>query len=217
MTGYPGLTGRQQLPVGLDRPSGRTNVPAGTARAVVVRRDCRAHAVNTDGSQVADLWALALPDGTSSLSTSHTRLAIGRISPQPGDVLVDNCRQPMLRVVADTSPGGHDTLIPACDEQRYRDLGFDGEHPNCTANFLAAVAAYGLGHISVPEPVNLFMSVPVTADGALVIEPSRARPGDEIVLEAVRDVLLVISACPQDLVLISGVDGVLRQVDVYAD
>lgn len=192
-------------------------MPAGTARAVVVRRGGRAQVVNTLGSQVADLWALALPDGARHLSMSHTRLAIGRISPWPGDVLVDDRRQPLLRVLADTSPGGHDTVIPACDEQRYRDLGVVGEHANCTANFLAAVAPHGLGQISVPEPLNLFMSVLVAADGALVVEPSGARPGDEVVLEAVRDVLLVVSACPQDLVLISGADGVLRQVDVYAD
>jgi uncharacterized protein len=192
-------------------------VPAGTGRAIVVRGGGRAHVVNTLGSQVADLWALGLPDGARRLSTAHTRLAIGRISPRPGDVLVDNHRQPLLRVLADTSPGGHDTLIPACDEQRYQDLGVTGEHANCTANFLAAVEPYGLGQVSVPEPLNLFMSVPVTADGALVIEPSKARPGDEVVLEAVRDVLLVVSACPQDLVLISGADGALRQVDVYTD
>jgi len=171
--------------------------------------------VNTLGSQVADLWALALPDAASWLSTSHTRLAIGRISPRPGDVLVDNRRQPLLRVLADTSPGGHDTLIPACDAQRYRDLGAAGEHANCTANFLAAVAPHGLDHIGVPEPLNLFMSVPVTPDGALVIEPSKARQGDEVVLEAVAEVLLVVSACPQDLVPISGTDRVLRQVDIY--
>jgi uncharacterized protein len=199
----------------LDRPGRRTNVPAGTGRAVVVRGGGRAHVVNTEGSQVADMWALALPDAASRLSTSHTRLAIGRISPRPGDVLVDNRRQPMLRVLADTSPGGHDTLIPSCDAQRYRDLGFEGEHANCTANFLAAVAAHGLTDVSVPEPVNLFMSVPVTADGALAIEPSKARPGDEVVLEALRDVLLVVSACPQDLVRISGTDGALRQVDIF--
>ena len=108
------------------RPARRTTVPAGAGRAVTVAAGGRAHVVNTLGGQVADFWALALPGATSYLSMSHTRLAIGRISPRPGDVLVDNRRRAMLRVLADTSPGWHDTLIPPCDAQRYADLGHVG-------------------------------------------------------------------------------------------
>ena len=199
------------------RPARLTTVPAGTGRAVKVAAGGRAHVVNTLGWQVADFWALALPGAATYLSTSHTRLAIGRISPRPGDVLVDNRRQPMLEILADTSPGGHDTLIPCCDPQRYADLGYDGEHRNCTANFLAAVAAHGLPEVPVPDPVNLFMSVPVAADGSLRLMPSAAGPGSEVVLAALRDVLLVVSACPQDLVPISGADAPPRQVDLYTD
>jgi uncharacterized protein YcgI (DUF1989 family) len=197
------------------RPARRTTVAAGTGRAVMVVAGGRAHVVNTLGWQVADFWALALPGAASYLSTSHTRLAIGRISPRPGDVLVDNRRQPLLRVLADTSPGGHDTLIPSCDAQRYADLGHDGEHRSCAANFAAAIAAHGLHEVPVPDPVNLFMSVPVAADGSLRLVPSAAGPGSEVVLEALRDVLLVVSACPQDLVPISGAGAAPRQVDLY--
>ena len=44
-----------------------------------------------------------------------------------------------------------------------------------------------------------------------------AGPGSEVVLAALRDVLLVVSACPQDLVPISGADAPPRQVDLYTD
>jgi uncharacterized protein len=199
------------------RPARRITIPAGAGRAVTVAAGGHAHIVNTLGGQVVDFWALALPGATSYLSTSHTRLAIGRIFPGPGDVLVDNRRRPMLRVLADTSPGGHDTLIPPCDAQRYADLGYVGEHRSCVANFCEAVAGHGLPEVPVPDPVNLFMSVPVAADGSLTLMPSAAGPGSEIVLEALRDVLLVLSACPQDLVPISGQRAAPRRFDLYAD
>jgi len=211
------LDDRPLLPAGLERPGRRTTVAAGSGGAVKLLAGSRAHVVNTIGQQVADMWALALPDGASYLSTSHSRLATGRLSPKAGDVLVDNQRRPLIRVLADTSPGGHDTLIPACDAQRYRDLGFDGEHRNCTANFHEATSSHGLGDLCVPEPVNLFMSVLVAADGSLTLEASQAGSEDEVVLEALRDILLVISACPQDLVPISGSSSAPRQVDIYSD
>jgi uncharacterized protein len=205
------------ITTGPQRPARKTTVPAGTGRAVRVPAGGHAHVVNTLGGQVADFWALALPGAASYLSTSHTRIAIGRISPRPGDVLVDNRRRALLEVLADSSPGGHDTLIPSCDAQRYADLGFDGEHRNCVANFREAIAAHGLHDVPVPDPVNLFMSVPVAADGSLKLMPSAAGPGSEVVLAALRDVLLVVSACPQDLVPISGEGVPLRQIDLYTD
>jgi len=199
------------------RPVRKVTVRGGTGQAARVAAGRRVHVVNTLGHQVADTWAVALPHGGTSLSMSHTRLAIGRISPGIGDVLVDEQRQPMLVVLSDTSAGGHDTLIPACDPQRYRDLGFDGPHASCSANYLASLADHGMFPSQVPDPLNLFMAVPVARDGSLSLEPSRAGVGSEIVFEALQDLLLVVSACPQDLVPINGDAGSPRQIDVYTD
>lgn len=207
------LNARSSVP---PRPSERTMIPAGTGGSVVLRAGSRAHVVNTIGRQVADTWAIALDDPSIHLSTSHTRLSIGRLSPRPGDVLVDNRRQPLVQIVADTSPGNHDMLIPACDVHRYRDLGFDGDHRNCVDNFKAVLAAYGIASVPTPEPVNLFMAVPVGTDGSLALAPSTAEAGSEVVLEALRDLILVVSACPQDLVPISGVGSAPRGVDLYS-
>lgn len=199
------------------RPGHRVTVQGGTAEAARVAAGRRVHVVNSLGHQVADTWAVALPDGVRTLSMSHTRLAMGRISPGVGDVLVDEQRQPMLVVLSDTSAGGHDTLIPACDPQRYRDLGFEGPHASCSANFLAAMGDHGMRPGRVPDPLNLFMAVPVARDGSLSLEPSRAEIGSEIVFEALQDLLLVVSACPQDLVPINGSAGTPRQIDVYTN
>lgn len=170
------------------------------------------------GYQVVDTWALSLRDGQRWLSMSHTRLAIGRLSPRVGDVLVDDQRQPMLALVEDDSPGGHDTLIPACDAQRYRALGYAGRHPSCADNYNTAVADHylvvgGMMH----DPLNLFMAVPVSGTGELSLQPSITPAGGHVTFEALQSVLMVLSACPQDLVPINGPDCVPKHVDVYIE
>jgi|GEM_PF-3750724 len=63
--------------------------------------------------------------------------------PRPGDVLVTNLRRPILRLLEDSSPGVHDTLIPSCDSERYRQLGASG-HGSCTDNFRDSLRAIGV-------------------------------------------------------------------------
>jgi uncharacterized protein YcgI (DUF1989 family) len=199
----------------MTEPQCRTTVPGGSGRAILVAAGTTVHVRNTLGHQVADMWALAVAPHGAALSMSHSRLATGHLAPKVGDVLVDDQRQPMLRLVADTTDHDHDTLIPACDLQRYRALGHQGHHANCSENFLSAVTDHDHTPAAVPDPLNLFMSVPVTPDGTLSLQPSRAPAGSEVVFEALQDLLLVVSACPQDLVPINGAAAAPRQIDLY--
>lgn len=50
--------------------------------------------------------------------------------------------------------------------------------------------------------------------GCLAIEQAVSRVGDEIVIEVIRSVIVVLSACPQDLALVSGANNEPRGVDV---
>ena len=209
------MTHTRQAPTA--RPPRRTVIAGGSGIAVPVNAGRTVHVVNTLGHQVADTWAVAVAEAGAALSMSHSRLATGHISPRVGDVLVDELRQPMLRVLADTTDGGHDTLIAACDPQRYRALGHQGHHASCWANFRSAVAQHDRVPAAVPDPLNLFMAVPVAPDGMLSLQPSRAPAGSEVVFEALQDILLVVSACPQDLVPINGAAAAPRQIDLYTD
>jgi hypothetical protein len=62
-----------------------------------------------------------------------------------------------------------------------------------------------LGHprVEVPQPINLFTNIPLTADGSLDWGPALTRPGDHVVLRAELDCYVVASACPQDVVPIN--------------
>jgi hypothetical protein len=86
-------------------------IPARQGRAFALRASQRLRLVNTHGSQVADFWAFAADDPREYLSMEHVRTALRRLTPWPGDVLVSNRCEALLTLLADSSPGVHDTLI----------------------------------------------------------------------------------------------------------
>lgn len=178
-------------------------VPPSTARGVVVPAGSAFRVVDVEGGQVGDLFAFVADDPAEHLSAAHTRGHVDRLFPVPGEAFVSTRRRPLLELVADDSPGAHDMLIPACDAARYDALGAPG-HASCAANLRAVLDEHGVASDVVPQPVNLFMDIPVAADGSLSWEPATTRPGDGVTLRALDRLLIVLSACPQDLVHING-------------
>lgn len=72
---------------------------------------------------------------------THLRACLHKLVPKVGDDLVSQKRAPLLKMVEDTSPGVHDTLIAACDRWRYARLGAKGDHESCTDNLWDAIEA----------------------------------------------------------------------------
>jgi uncharacterized protein len=184
------------------QPADRLVVPAGHGRAVRVRAGQLVRVTDPYGGQVGDLFAF-VDDGarslTSCLSAAHTRGHTSRLFPAVGEDFVTSDRTPVLGLLDDNSPGHHDMLIPACDPERYRQLG-SPSHRSCTTNLREALAALDLQVGEVPQPVNLFMNIPVRPDGALSWLAARTRPGDAVTFASHVDAVVVLSACPQDLV-----------------
>lgn len=58
------------------------------------------------------------------------------------------------------------------------------------------------------------MNVPVAFDGSLDRLPPRSQPGDRVTLRAEMDLLLVLSACPQDVTPINGSARTPRDIEV---
>lgn len=182
-----------------DLKTDRVIVPAREGRAVQVPAGHRLRVVDVDGGQVGDLFAFAAADPTEYLSASHTRAETSRLFPLPGECFVSDRRRPLLALVADDSPGRHDMLIAACDPDRYRRLGAGDDHPSCAANLRAALATADITPAHVPQPVNLFMDIPVAGD-RLQWRPASTRPGAAVTFRALDALVVVLSACPQDLV-----------------
>lgn len=184
-------------------------IPAGTGKAVELLAGKHARIGLPEGSQVADMFAFALPDLAEVLSTAHTRSCALCLSPKPGDAFYSNERRAMLTFVEDTSPGVHDLLLSACDQMRYTLLGHPEPHANCNDNVLSALAEGGWSlpsGASVPNPVNLFEHVAISPTGGVEIRAPVAGKGDAVTLRAEIDLVLVISACPMDIMPTNGDD-----------
>jgi uncharacterized protein YcgI (DUF1989 family) len=178
-------------------------VPAGEGRAVLVSAGHHVRVVDVEGGQVGDLFAVAATDPGEYASAAHTRVAIRRLFPRPGDPVLTNRRRPILSVTADTSPGRHDMLYAACDPARYALLGVESPHRSCAENLRQALDEHGVALTTVPQPLNVFMDVRAEEDGTLTSHPASTGPGDYIAFQAHMDCLVVLSSCPMDIVPIS--------------
>ncbi|MDX3434316.1 urea carboxylase-associated family protein [Streptomyces sp. ME01-18a] len=176
------------------------NIPAGEGRAVFVDAGQRVRIIDLEGQQVGDVFAFTRGDVREYHSASHTRAHVNRLFPVVGEQFITSLRRPILTLVEDSSPGRHDMLIAACDAARYAALAAPSDHASCAQNMHAALATVGLAAEIVPQPINIFMDIPVGKDGTLSWETATSRPGDSITFEAEIDCVIVVSACPQDLV-----------------
>jgi len=183
-------------------------VQARCGAAVVVKKGQLLTVINTHGTQVCDFWAFAKNDVHEFLSMHHLHTALNSIFPKTGDTLVSNHRQPMLTIVDDTSVGVHDTVIASCDHARYQQLGCTDYHDNCADNLRMAMMAIGHTAPIIPAPFNLWMNIPVANDGSIQWLSPVSKPGDQMVFRAQRDIIAVMSACPQDITPVNGSDCV---------
>jgi uncharacterized protein YcgI (DUF1989 family) len=187
---------------------------ARTGKALRLGEGQQIRIVNTHGRQVVDTWAFAAGDMAEFMSMEHSRVHMGRVNPVAGSVLLTNRRRPILTLVEDTSGGVHDTLLAACDVHRYRMLGAVGYHRNCTDNLAEALAGLGLTPPETPSPLNLFQNSSIKPGGELVIEPPVAPPGAHVTLRADMDLVIVFSACPQDMAPTNGADMLPKDAEL---
>jgi uncharacterized protein len=184
----------------------RIDVPAREGRAVRVAAGQSFRVIDVEGGQVADTFAFCADDIAEFHSAEHTRVHVSRLFPRVGEAFVTNRRRPILVLEEDRTPGVHDMLCAACDPERYTGLGVTGRHASCRENLERAMAGLGFDRIEIPQPINLFMNIPVGDDATLGWEPAPTRPGDFVTLRARLDCIVVVSACPQDIVPINDKD-----------
>lgn len=153
--------------------------------------------IDVEGQQVADIVAFNLHDHAERMNNENTMLANHTYNPTTGAVVYsDDCR-PMFTVLRDdvgrNYPGG-----AMCSEElnrlRYEIPGTR----NCRDNLTMAVQPWGLTKRDLPGAFTPFMNVVHHPDGRAAIEAPTSAPGDSIDLRAEMDLLVAISACPQE-------------------
>lgn len=182
-------------------------IPARSGKAAHVKKGQTVKIINTHGTQVIDTWAFVADDIAERMSMEHTRAHLDKLIPTIGDSFMTNRRNPILTIVEDTSPGVHDTLIPACDSHRYRkQFNLKEYHDNCTDNLRRALDELGVGGQEFsPTPLNVFMNIPVHEDRRTISwEKSTCKAGQYLKLRAEVDLIIAFSACPNDVTPING-------------
>lgn len=178
-------------------------IPGYEGRAVVVPKGHYLCIIDVEGQQVGDFVCFNRDNPGEHVSPVHMRSSLSSIRLKEGDGLYSNLRRPLMTLIKDTV-GKHDIFFPACDYYRYKmDFGLE-EHPNCHDNLEKALKEFDLKYDVLPDPINWFMNNVLDDEGDYVIEPPLSRPGDYVMLQALVDVIVAVSACSQDLAPVNG-------------
>lgn len=180
------------------------DIPPQSGALVTVPAGGLLRIIDVEGSQVADLFAVAVGDHDQWLSVSASRTAAGRLFPVVGEAFVTGDYRPLLSFERDDTPGVHDMLAAPCSATMYELLGHSGYHPSCSDNFRTAAERVGWRPPAVPDPVNFFQNMPVGADGQTTPLAALTVPGDSVTLRAETDVHVIVTACSMDLKPING-------------
>jgi uncharacterized protein len=156
--------------------------------------------IDVEGGQCADLWVFRAEDPAECLSAQHSRVHNAAIYPTVGWTFVTGARRPILRFTEDTSPGLHDCLVAACDRARYELLGAPPGHASCEENLRTEQRRQGIPVTYAPQPINVFANFRVHDGGRLELETTLSAAGDAATFEVLIDAIVVLSACPQDII-----------------
>jgi uncharacterized protein YcgI (DUF1989 family) len=177
----------------------QTVVPAREGRAVTVRKDQHIRITTPQGGQAADFFAYNLASTAEWLSAPHSWVSEFSIRPRQGYVFLSRFRRPILKITKDGADGVHDMMIAACDQYRYEFFGFKGPHASCSENLCVAMRRLGYQIDVIPQPINFFTNTAIEPDGKLVSPPNPVPPGSYVEMQALMDVICVVSSCPFDL------------------
>ena len=173
-------------------------VEAGDGALISVPAGGRLRIVDLDGNQAVDTLLYDAADIENRYSAFDTIREQRAVYLTTGSRLLSG-RLDELAVITDDTCGRHDTIGGACAQEsnviRY------GEHTRhqhaCRQTFLLYGATAGIGQRHLGHNINFFMNVPVDSHGNLHFEDGLSAPGKYVELRASRDVLVLISNCPQ--------------------
>ncbi len=193
----------RELPAPLAEPLWDLRIDASTASSYEIRAGQFVQIIDVQGRQCSDFLAFdarGLDGGHEyGLDATTTRSIGGGAYPQPGlfGKFFDGRAQPLVEVVRDTV-GRHDTFALACTAKYYADFGYPG-HVNCTDNFNATLARFGVAARAGWPALNLFYNTAFDAAHQLTSDEPWSRPGDYVMLRACTDLVCASSACPDDI------------------
>jgi len=153
---------------------------------------------DAEGQQAIDFLCYNASDLSDRYNAMNTIKVARNAFIGLGTVLYSDSGLPLFTVVED-SIGKHDTIYGCCSAANNRLRYGDEGKGSCYANFHSELAKHGVGKEGIVANVNWFMQVPISADGSVGVANDVSPKGSYVELRAERDVLAVLSCCPQML------------------
>ncbi len=174
-------------------------VPAEEGRGVYVKKGQLVDVIDVEGHQVGDIIAWYRNDPSEYMSPTHTVSCNASIELKTGSQVFSNHRNPVFTILRDDVEK-HDIIVPCCDHERYkRDYDLD-DHGHCLGNLIQGRDLLGEDYeIDGEAAWNVFMHNRVTPEGAVITDRAAHGAGATITLKAHEDLVVILSACPQDL------------------
>jgi len=174
-------------------------IGAGDGYYGLVKKGQTLRITDINGEQGVDVFFLNADEPSDRYSAVRTIAAQKNIFLTTGTVLYSEAGKELLRIVADVCER-HDTLGGACSSQsntvRYA---HEKEYMhNCRDTFMLKISQDDrYSKRDIAPNINILTNVPVTPDGKLWFDYGFSYPGCYIEFEALNNVMLLISNCPQ--------------------
>lgn len=205
------------IPMSAQKVAATIPIPKQSGRATVLLRDQRIKVINPRGKQVGDLFAFSQSSADEFIAPAYTLTRNRKLYLAPGHPLISNYGNALLVLEEDTA-GRNDLLYPACSGSQKP--GVPARIPNCRDNMQAALRAINFPvpvHPEIVHPHNLFQNSPVIdLDGTIEVREPLAKPGDYVVLRALENVVVVVTACSVPTGPVNGYEPKELLMEVYA-
>lgn len=186
--------------------------PGGSWSEVLYTGD-RVRFVDLEGQQAVDFLCYNARDTRDRYNAANTMKMGENVFINKGTVLYGEYATALMKVVA-ASSADHDTIGGCCSVEMNW-IRYARRTHSCRANFIHELSKFRMGEADIVANVNWFMSVPVGRGGHMAISDSPSKPGDFVDVEALTDVIAVISNCPQKYNPACGYNPTPVRVETY--
>ena len=151
--------------------------------------------IDINGAQVSDLVFFNATDYKEKFSAGKTMDFEESILMTKGNSLWSN-RGRKLMTIKEDSNGRNDLLLAPCSQQTFEIMyGIKEDHPSCLNNLAINLKPFDITKDDIPTAFNIFMNVQFDDLGYLEVEKPTSKAGDFLILEALDDLLIGMTAC----------------------
>lgn len=188
-------------------------VDPGGSWSAVLAKGMVVRLIDLEGQQAVDFLCYNAHDTRDRYNAANTMKMAENVYINAGTILYAEYATALMRVVSSSCPD-HDTIGGCCSAEMNM-LRYGRRTHSCRANFIHELAKFGMSESDIVANVNFFMSVPVGRDGHVAISDSPSKAGDFVDVEALTDVIAMISNCPQKYNPASGYNPSPVRVETY--